>query len=114
MWEDIVNLQKLDVPTLQSSMRVSTGSSSLGDGRMSMDERLLVDSSFVVVAICMIATLLRIRAARNDLMVRHVVRSCELALPLKIRFALPWSTTLGDHSLLYRSAPRDEERKHTR
>lgn len=63
------------MPTLQSTMRVSTGSSSLSDRCMSMYEGLVVGRRLGVVAILRMTLLSVVRAAGNDFVFWHFDRS---------------------------------------
>jgi hypothetical protein len=65
----ILNIQKLDVSTLQSTVCCASSSSSPRDRRMAVDKRFFVGCALAVV-VC-IRTLLRVCAV-DDLVVRHV------------------------------------------
>jgi hypothetical protein len=67
-----VDLQKLDMSALQSTMGRASGSSSLCDGSMTMNEGLLVGgASLGFVAILGVVTALLSVAAVDNVVVRH-------------------------------------------
>jgi hypothetical protein len=66
------SVQKLNVSTLQSTVGVSSSSSSLGDCRMAVYKGLFVHSGLFVVSILRTVSLLGVDAVRDDLVIRHV------------------------------------------
>ena len=66
-------LQKLNMATLQATMRVSTMSRGLSNRRMSMHKWLFTgSSSLALIPILRIATLLGVHAIGGNVMVWHI------------------------------------------